>query len=128
MSATPIPRTLALMIYGDLDLSILDELPPGRTPVATYSITSDKRARAFGFLKKHVEKGLQCYIICPMIEEGVNDMKSVSTYAQELRDEWLPGCRIGELHGNFLPGKKSRSWRILPRENWISLFLPPLWK
>ncbi len=105
MSATPIPRTLALMIYGDLDLSILDELPPGRTPVATYSITSDKRARAFGFLKKHVEKGLQCYIICPMIEEGVNDMKSVSTYAQELRDEWLPGCRIGELHGK-LPARE----------------------
>lgn len=108
MSATPIPRTLALMIYGDLDLSVLDELPPGRTPVATYSINSEKRARAFAFLKKHVEQGLQCYIICPMIEEGVNDMKSVSSYAKELREEWLPGCRIGELHGKLPAREKER--------------------
>ncbi len=108
MSATPIPRTLALMIYGDLDLSLLDELPPGRTPVATYSITGEKRARAFAFLKKHVEQGLQCYIICPMIEEGANDMKSVSSYAKELREEWLPGCRIGELHGKLPAREKER--------------------
>lgn len=108
MSATPIPRTLALMIYGDLELSLLDELPPGRTPVATYSITGEKRSRAFQFIRKHIEKGLQCYIICPMIEESANDMASVSAYADKLREEWLPGFRVGELHGKLPAREKER--------------------
>ncbi len=106
MSATPIPRTLALMIYGDLDLSVLDELPPGRTPVKTYAISSDKRQRAFGFLRKHVRQGLQCYIICPMIEESANDMASVSQYAESLQKNWLPDCRIGQLHGKMSSQEK----------------------
>lgn len=108
MSATPIPRTLALMIYGDLDLSVLDELPPGRSPVRTYTIDSSKRQRAFAFLRKHVKEGLQCYIICPMIDEGTNDMASVSQYADSLRTQWLPDCRIGELHGK-MPAKEKEA-------------------
>ena len=106
MSATPIPRTLALMIYGDLDISVLDELPPGRQPIETYAISSDKRRRAFSFLRRHIDEGRQCYIICPMIDEGQNDLASVTQYAEKLNREWLPGCRIGMLHGRMKPKEK----------------------
>lgn len=68
MSATPIPRTLALMIYGDLDLSVIDQLPPGRTPVATYLIREDKRARLYAFVRKQVAQGHQVYIVCPAVD------------------------------------------------------------
>jgi ATP-dependent DNA helicase RecG len=107
MSATPIPRTLALMIYGDLDLSILDELPPGRQEIKTYFITSDKRQRAFGFLRKQIEAGRQCYIICPMIEEGQSDMASVQQYTEKLRKKWLPGCSVAALHGKMKAQEKN---------------------
>jgi ATP-dependent DNA helicase RecG len=106
MSATPIPRTLALMIYGDLDLSVLDELPPGRREIKTYAVTTEKRLRAFGFLKKQIDAGRQCYIICPMIDEGQNDMASVTQYAEKLRTQWLPGCSIAALHGRMKPKEK----------------------
>lgn len=106
MSATPIPRTLALMIYGDLDISVLDELPPGRQKIDTYAISSEKRQRAFRFIQKHVDAGHQCYIICPMIDEGQNDTASVNQYAEKLEKEWLPGCRIGVLHGRMKPKEK----------------------
>nr|WP_319487441.1 ATP-dependent DNA helicase RecG [uncultured Caproiciproducens sp.] len=106
MSATPIPRTLALMIYGDLDISVLDELPPGRQKVDTYAITSEKRQRAFRFVRKHIDEGRQCYIICPMIDEGQNDMASVNEYAEKVRAEWLPGYKTGVLHGKMKPKQK----------------------
>ncbi len=106
MSATPIPRTLALMIYGDLDISVLDELPPGRQKIDTFAITGDKRQRAFRFIRKHVDAGHQCYIICPMIDEGQNDMASVNQYAEKLKNEWLTGCHIGVLHGRMKPKEK----------------------
>lgn len=106
MSATPIPRTLALMIYGDLDLSVLDELPPGRKKTATYAVTSGYRPRVFAFLRKQVRAGRQCYIICPMIDEGTNDMASVEAYAGKLKTAWLPDCRIGTLHGRMKPKEK----------------------
>lgn len=106
MSATPIPRTLALMIYGDLDISVLDELPPGRQPVETYAISGEKRQRAFRFLRKQIDAGRQCYIICPMIDEGQNDMASVTQYAERLNREWLPGYRVGVLHGRMKPKEK----------------------
>ena len=106
MSATPIPRTLALMIYGDLDLSVLDELPPGRQKIETYAIDSSKRTRAFHYMQKHIDQGLQCYIICPTIEEGDNDMAAVLQYADKLRTEWMPGTRIGILHGRMKAREK----------------------
>lgn len=106
MSATPIPRTLALMIYGDLDLSVLDELPPGRQKIETYAIDSSKRIRAFRYMQKHIDQGLQCYIICPTIEEGENDMAAVTQYAEKLRTEWMPGCHIGMLHGRMKAKEK----------------------
>ncbi|WP_444644485.1 ATP-dependent DNA helicase RecG [Caproiciproducens sp. R1] len=106
MSATPIPRTLALMIYGDLDISILDELPPGRQKIDTYAITSDKRLRAFRFIRRHIDEGRQCYIICPMIDEGQNDMASVNEYAEKVRNQWLPDYTVGVLHGKMKPREK----------------------
>ena len=106
MSATPIPRTLALMIYGDLDLSVLDELPPGRQKIKTYAVGSDKRARVFAFLEKQIGRGRQCFIICPMIDEGQNDMASVTRYAEEVKRKWLPARRIASLHGRMKPREK----------------------
>ena len=109
MSATPIPRTLALMIYGDLDLSVLDELPPGRRKIDTYVIDSSKRARAFGFIRRHLDAGRQCYIICPLIEEGQSDMASVEQYAEELREKWFVGNTVGTLHGKMKPAEKEKT-------------------
>ena len=106
MSATPIPRTLALMIFGDLDISILDELPPGRQKIETFAITSDKRERAFGYVKKHLDRGLQGYMICPLIEEGQSDMASVTQYRDMLEEGAFSGYRIGILHGRMKPREK----------------------
>ena len=107
MSATPIPRTLALMIYGDLDISILDELPPGRQPIDTYHIDSSKRTRALRYLRKHIDQGRQCYIICPLVEEGESDMASVTEYCEKLRKEKIfEGCSVGMLHGRMKPAEK----------------------
>ena len=106
MSATPIPRTLALMIYGDLDISVLDELPPGRQTIETYAIDSSKRQRAFGFLRKHIDQGYQCYIICPLIDEGQGDMASVQQYTEILRRDFFPDLPIGMLHGRMKAKEK----------------------
>lgn len=106
MSATPIPRTLALMIYGDLDLSILDERPPGRQPIASYRIDSSKRQRAYGYIRRHIEEGRQGYIICPLVEESESDMASVTEYTRRLREEVFPDLRIGMLHGKMKPKEK----------------------
>ncbi|MBQ9901966.1 MAG: ATP-dependent DNA helicase RecG [Clostridia bacterium] len=108
MSATPIPRTLALIIYGDLDISVLDEMPKGRIPVSTYFVDSGKRERAYNFVKKHVADGYQGYVICPLVEEGENsgDMKAAQSYAESLSESYLKGCRIGLLHGRMKGNEK----------------------
>ncbi len=111
MSATPIPRTLALIIYGDLDVSVIDQLPPGRTPVETYVVGEDKRQRMYGFVRTLAGQGRQAYIICPAVEddperEGGGDLKSVSTYAQVLSQEVFPDLRLGVLHGKMRPKEK----------------------
>ena len=109
MSATPIPRTLALLMYGDLDISILDELPPGRTPIKTLAITSQKRGDMFGFLEKQIEKGRQVYLVCPLIEESERtsaEMKSVKTYLEDVVRPLLPNYRIGLMHGKLKPKEK----------------------
>ena len=108
MSATPIPRTLSLIIYGDLDLSVIDELPKGRTPIETFIIDSAKRKRAYNFIKEHVEKGLQAYVVCPLIEndEGEpSELLSVTEYAKAV-SEALPDIRVGILHGKMKPAEK----------------------
>ncbi len=106
MSATPIPRTLALLIFGDLDLSVLDELPPGRQKVDTFLIDSAKRERAYGFLKKHINDGQQCYIVCPLVGQSEMELESAEEYAEKLRTTVLRDCRIGLLHGKMKPKDK----------------------
>ncbi len=106
MSATPIPRTLALMIYGDLDISVLDELPRGRKKVITYAVTGKLRKRAFGFIKGELDKGRQAYIVCPMIEDNEQGLKSVKSYANELSQNEFSGYSLGLLHGKMKPKEK----------------------
>ena len=101
LSATPIPRTLGLIIYGDLDITIIDELPPGRTEVQTYFIGSDKRDRALGFIKKQVDEGRQAYIVCPLVEEGESDLNSANDYAAELMLGAFSELPVGILHGKM---------------------------
>lgn len=101
MSATPIPRTLAIMIYGDLDISVLDELPKGRQKIETYAVTGKLRDRALGFIKKQIDEGRQAYIVCPAIDENENDLQSVTSYVEKLKSTVLGNCSIGMLHGKL---------------------------
>ena len=108
LSATPIPRTLGLIIYGDLDITIIDELPPGRTEVDTYFIGEDKRDRALGFIKKQVDEGRQAYIVCPLVEEGEGDLQlqSANDYAAELMLGAFRDYPVGILHGKMKAKEK----------------------
>lgn len=108
MSATPIPRTLALMIYGDLDISVLNELPKGRQKIQTYAVTGRLRQRAYAFIKKELDEGRQAYIVCPMIEENESGLKSVKTYAENLAVNDLSGYIIGLLHGKMKAAEKEK--------------------
>ena len=108
MSATPIPRTLSLIIYGDLSLSVLDEKPPGRVPVETLLIDGGKRARAIEFVRKNLNEGRQAYIVCPLIEQGEIDtgLRPAVEYAKALEENELKGYRIGLLHGRMKAKEK----------------------
>ncbi len=108
MSATPIPRTLGLLMYGDLDISVLDELPPGRKPIKTWFITGRKRRDLYGYLQKQMDAGHQAYIVCPAIEENELDagMQAVRQYYAETACALLPGRRVGLLHGRLKPKEK----------------------
>ncbi|MDR2360848.1 MAG: ATP-dependent DNA helicase RecG [Oscillospiraceae bacterium] len=107
MSATPIPRTLAMMMYGDLDVSVLDELPPGRQSVKTYPVTEAYRERVNNFITKTAASGSRVYIICPAIEDNPNfDARSVTTYSEQLRAALPPNIRIASLHGKMKPAEK----------------------
>ncbi len=107
MSATPIPRTLGLIIYGDLEISILDELPPGRQEIRTDVVTSAYHGRIYSFIKAAVARGEQCYIICPMVDDGNElDLKSANEYADELSKNIFAGYNLGLLHGKMKPKEK----------------------
>ena len=101
MSATPIPRTLALILYGDLDVSVVDELPPGRTPVVTRIVPEEKRDAMYGFIKSEVAKGRQAYIVCPLVEESeaLADVKAAQSHYTELIAGPLKGLRVGLTYG-----------------------------
>ena len=102
MSATPIPRTLALMIYGDLDLSVIDQLPPGRTPVDTMLIGEDKRQRLYGFVRKQVGLGRQVYIVCPAVDqEDTEGMKAAEQFGQSLQRQVFPDLKVAIVHGRM---------------------------
>ncbi len=108
MSATPIPRTLGLLMYGDLDISILDELPPGRKPVKTRCITGQKRADLYGFLDREIDSGRQVYIVCPAIEDaGGSGLNAVKSYYEDIAKTYLPDRRVGLMHGKLKPKEKA---------------------
>ena len=109
MSATPIPRTLALILYGDLDVSIIDQLPPGRQPIETYSVPGSYHPRVYNFIRKLVTEGRQAYIVCPMVEvndELPDERKAVTEYAKQLQAEVFPDLKVAFVHGKMKPKEK----------------------
>jgi ATP-dependent DNA helicase RecG len=110
MSATPIPRTLAMIIYAGMQISVIDEMPKGRKPVQTLFVGTDKRRRMFGFIDKHIKDGYQCYIVLPAIEENetMTDLQSVEKYCNEVVRPLLPQARVGMLHGKMKNREKDR--------------------
>ena len=107
MSATPIPRTLALILYGDLDLSIIDELPPGRQKIDTFLVDNGLRRRLEAFVRKQTAEGHQSYIVCPLIDETDDEeMKSVAAYADSIAKEVFPDLRVACLHGRMKSAEK----------------------
>ena len=109
MSATPIPRTLALILYGDLDVSVIDQLPPGRRPVQTSFVNGSYHPRIYKFLRRLVGEGRQAYIVCPQVsesEEGGDDRKAVTEYAAKLQKEVFPDLRVAYVHGKMKPKEK----------------------
>ena len=108
MSATPIPRTLALMIYGELDISVLGELPRGRKQIKTYAVTGRLRERAYAFIKAQLDMGRQAYFVCPAVEDGLSGTAGVTGYSRELREGFFRDYRIGVLHGRLQQSEKER--------------------
>lgn len=108
MSATPIPRTLALIVYGDMDVSIIDELPPGRKEVDTYTVNSSYRPRIYSFMENEIEKGRQIYVICPMVEESEEmELESVISYTDKLKESFPNNIIIEYLHGRMKAKEKN---------------------
>lgn len=109
MSATPIPRTLALILYGDLDISIIDELPPNRKTIETFAVTKRMEERVNNFIKKQVEEGRQAYIVCPLVEDSEEekiDLKSVISLYETCQKETFPNYRVDYIHGKMKPKEK----------------------
>ncbi len=108
MSATPIPRTLGLIIYGDLDISVLDELPAGRKAIRTDFVDSSYHQRIYNFIKKTVDEGRQAYIVCPLVEEGESELISAKEYATELSEKHFEGYNLALLHGKMKAKDKDK--------------------
>ncbi len=107
MSATPIPRTLAIILYGDLDISVIDELPASRLPIKNCVVDTGYRQTAYAFMRKQVEEGRQCYIICPMVEESESlEAENVTDYARTLQEEMKGDVQVGCLHGKMKSAMK----------------------
>ncbi|MCX5682994.1 MAG: ATP-dependent DNA helicase RecG [Planctomycetota bacterium] len=107
MTATPIPRTLALTVFGDLDVSTIDEMPPGRTPIATWWVRAEERRKAYTFVRKELAAGRQAFIVCPLVEENENsDLKAATEEAARLQEEVFGEFHVGLLHGRMKPEEK----------------------
>ena len=106
MSATPIPRTLAMMIYGDLDISVLNELPKGRQPVKTYHVPTSYHERIYNFIRKNIAAGQQAYIVCPLVSESDSDLVPATEYYDYLKSTYFADCTLGLLHGQMKPKDK----------------------
>ena len=116
MSATPIPRTLALLMYGDLDVSILNELPPGREPVETFLVGEAYRPRINAFIRKHVAEGHQCFVVCPAVEENEElGIKAATVWADTLQQTVFPDLRIALLHGQMRGAEKEAAMAAFAR-------------
>jgi ATP-dependent DNA helicase RecG len=116
MTATPIPRTLALTLYGDLDVSVLDELPPGRTPIVTRSVSDERAGEVWEFVGQQVAKGHQAYVVYPVIEENEErELKAAEQMHRQLRDKIFPNRHVGLLHGRLDPDAKERIMREFQR-------------
>ena len=108
MSATPIPRTLSLIIYGDLDVSVIDELPKGRQKISTFAVDTSYHQRMYGFIKKTIDSGNQAYIVCPAVEEAEGDITSAVRYAEDLAKKEFRDYKVGLLHGKMKPKDKEK--------------------
>ncbi|MBR2639349.1 MAG: ATP-dependent DNA helicase RecG, partial [Oscillospiraceae bacterium] len=110
MSATPIPRTLAFVLYGDLDVSVLDEMPKNRIPVKTYLVTPELSQRAFNFVRNFAKEGKQSYIICPLVERNEDSLplEAAADLAEQIAGQELVDCNVGLLHGRMKPAEKER--------------------
>ncbi len=109
MSATPIPRTLAIILYGDLDISIVDELPANRLPIKNAVVSTDYRDKAYRFIEKEVQAGRQIYVICPMVEEGeIEGAENVVSYTEKLKNVLSSNTQIAYLHGKMRPADKNK--------------------
>jgi ATP-dependent DNA helicase RecG len=109
MTATPIPRSLALTLYGDLDLSVIDELPPGRTPITTVVRREDDRDKAYAGLRREIAAGRQAYVVVPLVEEtAASDLKAATAFAAHLRKDVFPSLAIGLIHGRLKGDEKDR--------------------
>lgn len=107
MTATPIPRTLALILYGDLDISIIDELPPNRKKIDTYAVTKSMEERINNFIKKQIDEGRQVYVVCPLVEETEEiDAKAVLELTEKYKNEIFKNYRVEYLHGKMRPKEK----------------------
>jgi len=107
MTATPIPRTLAMTVFGDLSLSVIDELPPGRTPIKTRIFAESRRHQVYGLIRDEVSQGRQAYIVCPLVDESEkSELKAATQMAEELQSGAFPELRVGLLHGRLKPEEK----------------------
>jgi ATP-dependent DNA helicase RecG len=122
MTATPIPRTLQLSLFGDLDLSLIDELPPGRLPVITRVVQPEDRGHAYQFIRQHVEEGGQAFVICPLVEESeALEVRAATDEYERLRREVYPDLSVSLLHGRMAPAEKDAVMRAF--RDWESSIL-----
>ena len=124
MTATPIPRTLAIIVYGDLDISIIDELPPNRKKIETVAVKENMADRIITFIKKNVDEGRQAYIVCPFVDENeeMEDVKSVEKLAETYKDEIFKDYKVEILHGKMKPKDKEKTMQDF-KENKISILI-----
>lgn len=124
MTATPIPRTLAIIVYGDLDISVIDELPPNRKKIDTVAVKENMSDRIISFIKKNVDEGRQAYIVCPFVDENeeMEDVKSVEKLAESYKDEIFKDYKVEILHGKMKPKEKDKIMKDF-KENKISILI-----
>ena len=129
MSATPIPRTLAIILYGDLDISVIDEMPKNRLPIKNCVVDTGYRDTAYNFMKKQVMNGRQCYIICPMVEESESmEAENVLDYHETISEVMGPQIRTGYLHGKMKQQEKDEIWKLSGKMRFRSLCPQQSWK